>query len=140
MSQEIFDALVFLGLVSFVSNVVPGSLEVVLTVFTHKHTDAVFWAWLVATFFNASGGALIFLLGSKLPNHKKFSERTERLVKKYGAYSLLFAGVPFVGDVLPIAAGWFRLKKVTSIVCLFIGKGVRYGAMVLFLEYVMHRI
>ncbi len=140
MNNEIVDSLVFLGFISFISNVLPGSLEVVLTVFIHKHTDLALWGWLVAVVFNASGSSAIFLLGNKIPNHKKLSPRAEALVKKYGSFSLLFSGVPFVGDVLPLAAGWFKLKVVPSIICLFIGKGIRYGLMILFLEYVMHKI
>lgn len=140
MNNEVIESLTFLGFISFVSNVLPGSLEVVLTVFIHKYIDLAFWGWLVASLMNASGSAIIFLLGSKIPNHKKISPRVERLIQKYGSFSLLFAGIPFVGDVLPLAAGWFRLRVVPSIICLFIGKGIRYGAMVLFLEYVMHKI
>lgn len=140
MNNEIIDALTFLGFISFISNVIPGSLEVVLTVFIHKHTNLALWGWFVAVFFNASGSSVIFLVGNKIPNHKKFSARTEALVKKYGSVSLLFSGIPFIGDVLPLAAGWFKLKKVPSIIFIFIGKGVRYGLMILFLEYVMHKI
>lgn len=140
MTQETFDALTFLGFISFISNVLPGSLEVVLTVFIHKHSDLAWLGWLVASIFNSIGSSIIFLLGSRLPNKKKLSERTEHLIQKYGSFSLLFAGIPFVGDVLPMAAGWFRLKVIPSLICLFIGKGVRYGIMVLFLEYVMHKI
>ena len=140
MNNEIIDALTFLGFISFVANVVPGSLEVVLTVFIHKHADWAIWGWFVAVFFNASGASAIFLLGNKIPNHKKLSPRAEHLVKKYGSFSLLLSGVPFIGDVLPFAAGWFKLKAVPSIICLFIGKGIRYGLMILFLEYVMHKI
>lgn len=140
MSSEALDALVFLGLISFISNIAPGSLEVVLTVFIHKHTDLAILGWLTATIFNALGSTLIFLLGNKLPNKKEFSPRTKYLIQKYGSFSLLFSGVPLIGDVLPLAAGWFRLKILPSIICLFIGKAVRYGLIVLFLEYVMHKI
>lgn len=140
MTDQIMDALTFLGVVSFIANVVPGALEVALTVFIHKHGDHAFIGWLVATFFNAAGSTTILLLSSKIPHKKELSPRAEVMMHKYGALSLLFSGVPFVGDILPLAAGWFRLKILPCIICLFIGKGIRYGIIVLFLEYVTHQI
>lgn len=57
-------------------------------------------------------------------------ERAERWFTKYGSWSLLFTWLPIVGDALPIMAGIMELKFVMFSILVFIGKFLRYAAIV----------
>lgn len=136
----LFDDLVFLGLASFAGVLIPGSLEVALTIFLYEYANAALIAWVIVTIFNILGCVVIFLLGSKIPRKKRIPSRITNYIEKYGTYSMLLAGIPVVGDVLPIAAGWLRLPLMSSMFFLLIGKAVRYGLTILFLEFVVKNI
>src|SRR5438105_2763916 len=64
------------------------------------------------------GTTLIYLIGLKgravITEYRKRKNRkdyiiAEHLFLKYGQYSLLLSGVPFLGDALIFLAGFFRL-------------------------------
>ena len=112
------------------STILPGSSELVLAAFIHKHSDYAISAWLIATIFNT----IMLTVGRIIPNRRKIKPKTEAFIHKYGAWALLLSGLPFIGDVLPIAAGWFRLNIWKSALAILIGKGVRYLFIVFFLE------
>ena len=58
---------------------------------------------------------------------KRSSEKTLRLLRRWGTLPLLFAWLPVIGDALPIAAGWLRLNPYTSALMLLTGKILRYS-------------
>jgi len=53
-------------------------------------------------------------------------ERSERAYRRWGAWSLLFSWLPFVGDPLCVVAGIFRLNVPGFVVLVFTGKAARY--------------
>lgn len=116
------------------STILPGSSELVLATFIHKHPDYAISAWLIATIFNTVGSLIMLTVGRIIPNRRKIKPKAEAFIHKYGAWALLLSGLPFIGDVLPIAAGWFRLNIWKSALAILIGKGVRYLFIVFFLE------
>lgn len=97
----------------------------------------------VASTGNTLGGWLNYAIGY-LGNPKwliKVGATTEKIekwqikVNKYGAWLALLSWLPFVGDVIGIALGFFRANIFVSFLFIGIGKFVRYGVIVLFALY-----
>lgn len=84
---------------------------------------------LVATCGNSLGGATNLLLGRF---SRKFFERRgrtpkgERFIRRYGSWTAWLSWVPFVGDPLLIAAGFYRTPLPATIVFMVLGKCLRY--------------
>lgn len=53
-------------------------------------------------------------------------QKQKEKVNKYGVWLALIAWVPFVGDVLVIALGFYRTKPVPTILLLLVGKALRF--------------
>jgi membrane protein YqaA with SNARE-associated domain len=56
--------------------------------------------------------------------------RGEAFFKRWGAWSLLFSWLPFVGDPLCVVGGLFRLRWWVFFALVFTGKLVRYAVVV----------
>jgi membrane protein YqaA with SNARE-associated domain len=91
---------------------------------------------LVATSGNYLGACTTYYLGLKgrpvlekylSPSREKL-EKSERLFKKYGVYTLLFTWLPGIGDVFTMVAGLMKLPFRYFSVVVFIGKFGRYFA------------
>lgn len=76
---------------------------------------------------NGLGSMVSYWMGRLIPSKKRSSEKTLRLLRRWGTLPLLFAWLPVIGDALPIAAGWLRLNPYTSALMLLTGKILRYG-------------
>lgn len=61
-------------------------------------------------------------LGAKPETVAKHKER----IDKYGAWTALLSWVPFVGDVIAVALGFFRVRFPPSALFMFIGKFGRF--------------
>lgn len=130
---SIYTALALLIASAFTSaTILPGSSEVVLVAFLEKYENHHLIAWLCASIGNTAGATVSYFLGRLIPPKKEPSARVQRYLNKYGSSILLFSWIPFIGDALPIAVGWLRLKALPCIIFLFIGKTFRYAAMILF--------
>ncbi|GAA5097614.1 hypothetical protein GCM10023338_09180 [Wohlfahrtiimonas larvae] len=103
--------------------------------FLEKHPGYTLIAWIVASIGNSAGAILSYFLGRLIPPKKLPSQRVQRSLSKYGSSILLFSWIPFIGDALPIAAGWLRLPIWSCMIYLFIGKTFRYAVMILFWTY-----
>jgi membrane protein YqaA with SNARE-associated domain len=88
----------------------------------------------VATAGNFLGSCTVYYLGLKgrpviekyLSPSPEMLEKSERLFKRYGIFTLLFTWVPGIGDVIAMVAGLTHLSfKLFSILVLF-GKLGRY--------------
>ena len=53
-------------------------------------------------------------------------QKQKEKVDKYGVWLALIAWVPFVGDVLVIALGFYRTRPVPTILLLLVGKALRF--------------
>lgn len=138
MMHSATGGLFLLALSSYSSaTILPGSSEVVLGTFLHHYPNYLLLAFFIATFFNTLGSMTMLIVGRVIPNRKKHKPKIEAFVTRYGTWSLLFAGVPIVGDLLPIAAGWFRLNLGSAFVMILIGKSVRYLLVLGFLELML---
>lgn len=113
------------------ATIFPGTSEAALAVMVHNYPQSFWWAFFLAAFGNTLGSIVSYGMGRLLPQKYKPSVKTEACLKKYGAWGLLLAWVPFVGDALPIAAGWLRLPFAVSCLMLAIGKIARYGVLMM---------
>ena len=124
-----------LFLVSFLAaTVLPLSSEVVLVGMLAAGSDSLIVAG-IATIGNTMGGMSSFYLGyvgkwswieNKLKVPKEKVLRLKRWIDKYGTFTAFFCWLPFVGDILAIALGFFRAKVGVVLLLMFLGKLMRY--------------
>ena len=90
----------------------------------------------VATVGNFLGGLTSYGIGrlgkwewiEKLGASPEKIERHKAKIDKYGAWVALLSWVPFIGDVLAVALGFFRVKFVPSAIFMLIGRFARFVA------------
>lgn len=88
----------------------------------------------VATVGNFLGGLTSYGIGrlGKWEWIEKLGAKPETVAKhkaridKYGAWTALLSWVPFVGDVIAVALGFFRVRFLPSALFMFIGKFGRF--------------
>ena len=136
-----FSALGYLGLflAGFLSStILPMNSEGVFLILLAQDFDP--WTCLiVATVGNSLGGLTNYWIGSlgqlkwlsRLGLSEKRLSELEAKIKKYGFWLAFFSWVPFIGDPMTIALGYFRVSfwRVTALVVL--GKFLRYAALTL---------
>jgi membrane protein YqaA with SNARE-associated domain len=136
-----FSALGYVGLflAGFLSStILPMNSEGVLLILLAQDFDP--WTCLiVATIGNSLGGLTNYWIGSlgqlkwlsRLGMSEKRLSELEAKIKKYGYWLAFFSWVPFIGDPMTIALGYFRVSfwRVTALVVL--GKFLRYAALTL---------
>lgn len=111
------------------ATVLPGTSDIALTALLLRHPDNWVSILLIAAFANSLGAILSYLLGRWLPQRQTVSDKALNLLRKYGVWALLMSWVPFVGDLLPIAAGWLRINFYQSAILISIGKTLRYAVL-----------
>lgn len=90
----------------------------------------------VATIGNFLGGLTSYGIGrlgkwewiEKLGANPKKIARHRAKIDKYGAWVALLSWVPFIGDILAVALGFFRVKFVPSALFMLLGKFARFVA------------
>lgn len=94
---------------------------------------------LIATLGNSLGGLTNYMLGhiGNLQLLKKYFNLETTKIKawksyadQYGAYLAFFAWVPFIGDPILIALGFFRVNAWSVIILMTLGKFLRYALVV----------
>ena len=117
---------------AFVSaTVLPANSEIVLLAFLKAFPDRLVDALLVATVGNTLGSLTTYAIGRLLPQRRLPDEPSLAWVRRYGAFSLLLAWLPIVGDAICVAAGWLRIPVWAATVAIAVGKAVRYGVVAL---------
>lgn len=95
------------------------------------------WLLIVATLGNTLGSVANWLLGRYLvhfqdrrwfPVKPALIARASRWYERWGAWSLLLAWAPFIGDPLTLVAGILRVNLWLFVILVGLGKLVRYGA------------
>ena len=124
------------------ATVLPGNSEVVFvalavpklvlgSLFSTDILALVFFA----TLANGLGSLTTYGIGRWMPKFDPKNHRTlwvMNQIKRYGAITLLLSWLPVVGDLFCAIAGWLRLNFVASSVFIFLGKLVRYVALLFF--------
>ena len=131
-----------LWLSAFLSaTVLPGSSELVMAALVTAYPQLAWWSFWVALSGNVLGALLTFGMG--LASRLGY-ERFQRLrvqeqhpmvlrLRRLGPPALVLSVVPLVGDVMVLAAGWFRLPLGPSMFWITVGKAVRYALILLVL-------
>tara|TARA_B100000886_G_scaffold327708_1_gene275431 strand:+ start:63 stop:482 length:420 start_codon:yes stop_codon:yes gene_type:complete len=123
------------------ATIVPISSEVMLIGFvTASDKDA--WSFfLVASAGNILGAVINWVLGRFCMNWQRFKwfpvskvrhDKINKWFNRFGVWSLLLAWVPFIGDALTVAAGYFRVRFWLFLILVTVSKAGRY-AVILFL-------
>lgn len=130
-----------LFLASFLAaTVVPFSSEVIFSAMVFSGLDPWTCVW-VATLGNWLGGMTSYyvgLLGKIEWIEKYFHIKKEKMesytirIQKYGDWFAFFSFVPFIGDVIAVATGFFRCKWWKVAISMLIGKFARYVAWMYF--------
>ncbi|WP_036548682.1 YqaA family protein [Nitrincola lacisaponensis] len=119
---------------AFISaTLLPGGSEALLAWMVHQGEYPVAQLIASATLGNVLGSLVTFGMGALLrlryplktldkPQH----QRAKRWIEQYGAVALIMAWLPIVGDPLCFVAGWLGVRVSLSIVCIALGKLLRY--------------
>lgn len=124
------------------ATVLPGNSEVVfvalavpkLVLGSLFNTDILALVFF-ATLGNGLGSLTTYGIGRWMPKFDPKNHRTlwvMNQIKRYGAITLLLSWLPVVGDLFCAIAGWLRLNFVASGLFIFLGKLVRYVALLFF--------
>ena len=117
------------------STILPGHSEITLIALITQKKYEVFYLVFFASLGNISGSVLNWYLGLyflKFKNKKWFPFKENHINKvsksflKYGKWSLLLSWVPFIGDVLTLVAGMFRVPLHQFIIIVSVAKIGRY--------------
>lgn len=122
------------------STLLPGGSELLLVYLATQTETNVLALWLVASLGNTLGGLTSWLLGywliKRFPkrglDEKKHGQALSH-IRRWGSFSLLFSWLPIIGDPLCFVAGWLKLSFLWSCIFIAIGKGARYGVILLML-------
>ncbi|MGL6071233.1 YqaA family protein [Craterilacuibacter sp.] len=120
-----------LALSAFLSaTILPGNSEIALGAFLYQWPDWWMMALLLATVANSLGSATSLYFGRLAPK-KEISGRALVWLQRFGPSALLLSWIPLLGDALPLVAGWLRLPVLPCMAWIVLGKGLRYGVIVL---------
>jgi len=122
------------------STLLPGGSELLLIYLATQTDTNILALWAVASLGNTLGGLTSWLLGylliKRFPNkgldEKKHGQALNH-IRRWGSLSLLFSWLPIIGDPLCFVAGWLKLSLIWSCVFIALGKGLRYGVILLML-------
>ena len=121
------------------ATVLPGNSEIIFIVLaipklalgTWLSTD-IFLLIFMATLGNGLGSLTTYGIGRWLPQFRPKNHRTlwvMRQLQRYGSLTLLLSWLPVIGDLFCALAGWLRLNFIVSCFFIFLGKLVRYVAL-----------
>ena len=121
------------------ATVLPGNSEIIfialaspkLALGTWLSTD-IFLLLFMATLGNGLGSLTTYGIGRWLPQFRPKNHRTlwvMRQLQRYGSLTLLLSWLPIVGDLFCALAGWLRLNFIVICFFIFLGKLVRYVAL-----------
>jgi membrane protein YqaA with SNARE-associated domain len=120
------------------ATIVPAQSELVLAKLLAEGAHSTPLLLLSATAANTLGSVVNWGLGRAMTGSsaRRFLriaperlERGRRLYERWGAWSLLLAWVPFIGDPLTVVAGALRLRLMLFVPLVAIGKAARYAAL-----------
>jgi membrane protein YqaA with SNARE-associated domain len=120
------------------ATIFPAQSELVLAALLAEGEHSTALLLLAATVANTLGSVVNWALGRALtgPAARRWLriaperlEQARRLYERWGAWSLLLAWVPFIGDPLTVAAGALRLRLVLFLPLVAAGKAARYAVL-----------
>ncbi len=145
--SELAAHLTLLGTAFLAATIVPGSSELVLIGMVLDRPDAVATLFLTATIGNTAGSATNYVLGRWFlryatrrwfPASQKQLDHACSWLNRYGAWSLLLAWLPIVGDALTVIAGTVRMNIYAFLALVGAGKAARYAVVLWGTEALRH--
>lgn len=132
-----FSTLGYIGLflAGFLSStILPMNSEGVLLILLAQDFDP-WWCVVVATIGNSLGGLTNYWIGSlgKTKWLTRFGISAEKLanfeikINKYSYWLAFFSWIPFIGDPMTIALGYFRVSLLKVTLLIISGKLLRYA-------------
>lgn len=127
-----------LFLVAFVSATLwPMASEVVFVGFVSQNSDAVLPLLLVATAGNTLGAWAMYECARFFSDWSRQRIQQSRWnsdiwldrVQRFGPVFMMFAWLPLIGDLLPLAGGLLKTRRLPTVLFLSAGKGLRYSAL-----------
>lgn len=122
----------------FVSaTLLPGGSEALLLYLASDPAASAGALWLAASAGNTLGGMTNWLLGRWLSaaslsrTWSAHHQRGTALLRRWGALVLLLSWLPVIGDPLTLVAGWLRVPWPLALLYIAVGKGLRYGLLLL---------
>ena len=119
-------------------SILPFSSEVVITILVQMGADP--WICVIAaTIGNTLGGLICYWLGwlgnpewieRWLKIDKAKLDKASRFVGRYGAWMGVFGVLPWVGEAIIVILGLMRANVYITTLMMFIGKAVRYIAII----------
>lgn len=121
------------------ATIIPVSSEVVLAAFLYFEFDP-FYCLIVATLGNSLGGLTNYGIGYigkvkwllKLGVSSDRLQKMEKQIGRYGFWLAFFSWIPFIGDPLLIALGYFKAHFFKVLLFMVAGKFLRYLLLVYF--------
>ena len=122
------------------ATILPVSSEVVLAGLLAAGRGDPVLLFVVATIGNTLGSVVNWILGSGIdrlqsrrwfPITREQYQEASRTFRRFGAWTLLLAWLPVVGDGFTVAAGAARVPLGLFVVLVGLGKAARYAAVVL---------
>ncbi len=108
-------------------------------------SDNVFGCFAIATLGNWLGGITTYCIGRLgrwewIEKYFKVSreklEKQKKSIDKYGVWLALLSWVPFIGDILVVALGFYKAKPFWTITFLLVGKAARFFVWTLLMGYI----
>ncbi|MFV2055215.1 MAG: YqaA family protein [Thiohalomonadales bacterium] len=117
------------------STILPGGSEILLVYLAKQQLHSSLTLLVVATVGNTLGGMTTWMIGSwwarKFPADKLAKGKYQKAIKhinRWGSPMLLFSWLPLIGDPICFTAGWLRIGVIKSVGFIFLGKLLRYLA------------
>jgi len=122
--------LITLFIASFLAaTLLPGGSEALLIYNLSERPECVVILIIVASIGNSLGSFTSYglgYIGAKKLTSIQLNSRSTQWIKRYGVYSLLLSWLPFIGDLLCVSAGFYKLSMLTSSIFIMLGKTIRY--------------
>lgn len=119
---------------AFISaTLLPGGSEALLAWMVHQGDYPLTPLILSATLGNLLGSLVTFGMGALLRTRyplktleKPQHQHARRWIERYGAWALVMAWLPIIGDPLCFVAGWLGVRFSLSVLTIALGKLLRY--------------
>lgn len=118
------------------ATLLPFSSELIFLAFLHQSTESDYLIWAVASAGNSLGGLTTYLVGAwgNVWWRRRFSSTKDRFklhekALKYGSVVAFFSWIPFIGDPLLFALGFYKSPFFKSMLFMTLGKTLRYGSL-----------
>ena len=108
------------------STILPGTSEIYVVRLINFADHSKYLILTIATLGNSIGSMITFYMGSLFKRYKPTSSKVNKLVLKYGEWSLLLSWMPLIGDIICIVAGYFKLNPIRSLLIIIFSKALRY--------------